>query len=146
VLVACGGDPPPEPRTAAAPVTPAPPPSAEPAPAGAVRRSDVRASLKEGLGAFLQKVELDVDRPVFKDGKFFGFRILALKDASFFRGVDLRPGDVVSKVNGFPVEKPEQAIQAFQSLEVASEIRVEYERGGAPRELRVEIIEDEKKR
>jgi type II secretory pathway component PulC len=57
-------------------------------------------------------------------------------------GVDLRPGDVVTSVNGFPIEHPEQAQTVFDSLDVASELRVAYERDGQPRELAYAIVED----
>ena len=40
----------------------------------------------------------------------------------------MKPGDVVTAVNGFSIERPEQAQQAFLSLAVASELRVDYER------------------
>jgi type II secretory pathway component PulC len=52
-----------------------------------------------------------------------------------WRGVDLAPGDVVTQVNGRPVEHPEQALAAFQSLAVAKELRVTLDRNGAPREI-----------
>jgi type II secretory pathway component PulC len=121
---------------------PAPAPTAQPeaAPQGALTRSQVHRVVTRGFGAFLQNVMLE-DRPVMADGKFKGFRIAAL-NGNFFRGADLAPGDVVMRVNGFSVERPEQALEAFRSLEVASELRVEIERAGAPRELRYAIVED----
>jgi type II secretory pathway component PulC len=57
--------------------------------------------------------------------------------------VDLRAGDVVTHINGFPIEHPEEALEAFKSLDVASELRVEYEREGVPHELRYAIVDDE---
>ena len=45
-------------------------------------------------------------------------------------------------VNGFPIEHPEQAQTAFDSLEVASELRVAYERDGQARELVYAIVDD----
>ena len=90
----------------------------------------------------MQKVALD-DQPVMKEGSFYGFRIARLHDPGFWNGVDLRPGDVVMRVNGMPIEHPEEALEAFHSLEVASELRVAYERDGAARELAYPIVEDE---
>ena len=59
-----------------------------------LKRSAAKATVQQGLGAFLQKVTVD-DKPVFLGGKFHGWRITALKgDLS---GIELRPGDV-----GFP--------------------------------------------
>jgi type II secretory pathway component PulC len=101
----------------------------------------VHATVAQGLGAFLQHVELD-DKPVFVGGKFRGFRITALRDAAFWRGVDLKPGDVVTGVNGLPIERPEQAMRAFESLETSGELRVSFERGGEPRELLYPIVDD----
>jgi type II secretory pathway component PulC len=104
-------------------------------------RSAVHQAVVMGLGAFLQRVELD-DHPVLAAGKFHGFRIATLVDPSFWQGVDIRPGDVVTSVNGFPIERPEQAQTAFESLEVASELRVAYDRDGQSRELVYAIVDD----
>jgi type II secretory pathway component PulC len=116
-----------------------------PAPAAAIvpsghslRRSDVEGVIAQGPGVFLQRIEVD---PVFANtGAFRGFRIAALHDEPFWRGVDLKPGDVVTSVNGFPIERPEQAQVAFDSLHVSSELRVAYERDGSPRELVYAIV------
>jgi type II secretory pathway component PulC len=143
-LCQCGGATP-------APSEPAPGASAKPAAPSAVvappasdhrlKRSAVHAAIAQGLGAFLQHVDLD-DAPVRVGGRFRGFRIAALRDAAFWSGIDLKPGDVVTRVNGFPIERPEQAQTAFESLEVASELRVSYERDGEPRELVYPIVDD----
>ncbi len=150
-LCRCGGPPAASPSQApaVAPQLPAIHPSVsspQPAPAAApaehtLKRSLVHGTVSPGLGAFLQRVELS-DQPVRVDGKFHGFRIAALRDAKFWDGVDLKPGDVVTGVNGFPIERPEQAQTAFDSLEVASELRVTYERDGKPREIVYSIVED----
>jgi general secretion pathway protein C len=105
-----------------------------------VARSAVNDVVSHGLGAFLQRIELD-GRPVRIDGKFHGFRVAALHDDPFWHGVDLKPGDVVTSVNGLPIERPEQAQTVFDSLEVAGELRVAYDRDGQPRELVYSIVE-----
>jgi type II secretory pathway component PulC len=111
----------------------------------ALRRTAIRAAVNGGLGLFLQKVVLD-DQPVMKGGKFYGFRVTSLTDPGFWSGVDLKPGDVVTRVNGMPIEHPEEALEAFHSLGVASELRVAYDRDGQARELRYPIVDDEQKR
>jgi len=133
----------------AAPVAQAPAASAAPpptvavstSPTHAVARSAVHAVVSEGLGMFLRRIDID-DQPVFVGGKFHGFRIAGLRDPQFWSGVDLKPGDVVTSVNGFPIEHPEQAQTAFESLEVASELRVAVEREGQPREIIYPIVDD----
>jgi hypothetical protein len=78
-----------------------------------------------------------------RGGKFFGFRILKFKgDPGFWTGVDLAPGDVVTRVNGFSVGTPDEAHDALQSLDVSSELKVEFEREGKLRELRYSIVDD----
>ena len=145
-LVACGHAAPP-PAIAAEPAHPtaaAPGPAAKPGapvPADAIGRSAIRSVLAAGPGAFLQKVTVD-EHPVFAAGKFHGFRIAALQ-ADSFHGVDLKPGDVVTRIEGMPIEHPEEAAEAFFTLQVASELRVDYERDGVPRTLRYRIVEDE---
>lgn len=140
LCIACGGSaeaPPPKtaPHEAAATS-----PADMPAPAGTLRRADVRQALSSGLGAFLQYVSFD-DHPVMRNQRFVGFRITELKGPGWSR-VELKPGDVVTAVNGFSIEHPEQAQQAFLSLAVASELRVDYERDGQPRSMRLAILDN----
>jgi general secretion pathway protein C len=144
-LAGCASEPPP---------APVPPVAAKTAPASAqttttgsevptssLQRASVHKVVAAGLGSFLQHVVVD-ERPAMVGGKFHGFRIAQLTgDPAFWRGVDLKPGDVVTLVNGFPIERPEQALEAFRSLEVASELRVDYERDGQPRVLRYAIAD-----
>jgi S1-C subfamily serine protease len=144
-LCACGGATS-APKAAVAPaatvqVAPETPASPDTSSSGrALARSAVHAVVSQGVGAFLRRLELE-DQPVLAGGKFHGFRIAALHDAQFWSGVDLKPGDVVTGVNGFPIERPEQAQTVFDSLEVASELRIAYERDGKPRELVYAIID-----
>jgi type II secretion system protein C len=138
-LCACGSS-----SSALAPATTAataPTASAAP-PLGdhAVPRSVVRAAISDGLGVFLQRVDID-DQPVMTGGKFHGFRIAGLRDPDFWAGVDLKPGDVVTAVNGMPIERPEQAQTALESLEGAKELRVAYDRDGQPHELVYAIVD-----
>jgi type II secretion system protein C len=144
VLPACGTT-----ATTPAPTTAAVPKAAasaklqtpQAAPDRTLARSAVMAVVDQGLGAFLQHVDLD-DQPVMAGGKFHGFRIASLRGPDFWTGVDLKPGDVVTAVNGFPIERPEQAQTAFESLQVASELKVAYDRDGKPRELVYAIVDD----
>jgi general secretion pathway protein C len=143
-IAACAASPAPAPvavvrPAAAASSLPAPAASA-PVPDHAVARSAVEEVVAQGLGMFLRRLDVD-DHPVFVGGKFHGFRIAGLRDAQFWSGVDLKPGDVVTTVNGFPIEHPEQAQTVFDSLEVASELRVGVERSGQPRELVYTIVD-----
>jgi hypothetical protein len=138
-LAACGGAAP-APKEAKAPekLSAAPPLASAPQGPVEVRRSQVK-HFAERPGEFFQSVDLD-ERAVFADGKFHGFRLLALRDGLERSG--LQPGDVVVSVNKMPIERPEQAIAVFHSLEKAKELRVDYERNGEPKTVTLPIIDD----
>lgn len=135
-MAACGGSNP----AAEAPrptVAEAPKPPSEPQPTENVPRASVNAALKAGLGKFLANLEVEAQ---LEKGRFVGWRIVELR-GDMWTGVDLKPGDVVTRVNGFKIEREHEANAAFQSLAVASEIRVSVLRGGQPQEIRFAIVE-----
>ncbi|MEO8878290.1 MAG: hypothetical protein ABI461_22035 [Polyangiaceae bacterium] len=143
-LIACGSATP-APQTtptaqASATTTTTASTTAEAPPSMTIHRSEVHRVVARGLGAFLSRVTLDDHPAKNPDGKFVGFRIAMLQGDSW-KGVDLKPGDVVTKVNGFPIERPEQALEVFHSLDIASELRIGYQRDGADRELRYAIVD-----
>jgi len=112
------------------------------APPGSIWREDVNFTVDEGLGYFLQRVSVE---PEIVGGKFQGFRIVDLQPPDFWKGVDLLPGDVVTQVNGMPIERDIDAYEAFQSLRAAPSLRVSLVRGGVKRELVYAIVDREKR-
>ena len=120
---------------AAAPEPPAPPP-------GALWRGDVNQTVEEGLGYFLQRVSVEPD---LSGGRFQGFRITDLRPPTFWQGVDLKPGDVVTQVNGRSIERDIDAYEAFQGLRAAPALRVSFVRAGVKRELVYAIVERDAK-
>ena len=143
LVLGCGGAAESEPLNSPANASKTAPTAADvPMPPGTLKRSAVKRILAQGPGAFLQRVTLDTDHPVFKDGKFHGFRIVRLNGEGFWDGVDLVPGDVVTRVNGFPLERPEHALEAFKSVDTTEELRVTYERNGEVRLLKYKILDD----
>lgn len=111
-----------------------PPPS--PVREGEIDRSVLAGVLDGGLGRFLQRVETE---PAVANGRFVGFRVTALSGG--LERSALAAGDVVTRVNGHPIERPEQALAVWNGLRVASEIVVEYVRDDAVRELRVLVVD-----
>ena len=51
-----------------------------------------------------------------------------------------RASDVVTSINGMPIERDTQAYEAMVSLKKASELRVAYLRGGEERVLVMKIV------
>lgn len=101
-------------------------------------RDEVSQVVDAGLGYFLQHVEVDAQ---LEHGSFRGFRILSLAPPDYWHGVDLKPGDVVTLVNGMTIERPIEAHQAFSSLKTADQLVVSYLRAGQPRQLTYTIKE-----
>lgn len=108
-----------------------------PPPKGALWREDVIATVDRGLGYFLQYVEVEPSAP---GGRFEGFRIVSLYPPDMWRRVELQPGDVVTRVNGMPIERDTQAYEAFQSLKSADALSVTYLRAGQQRQLVYRIV------
>jgi type II secretory pathway component PulC len=128
-----------------------PPPAAvKPAPSASVSvstttsreglsRPSVVEVINQGLGYFMQNVHVKARKDAAN--KFIGWEIQQL-DGAMWTSVDLKPGDIVTKINGQSIETPDAARTVFRSLAVASELRVEFLRDGQPHELRYEIHDE----
>lgn len=137
VILSCGGSAPPPgsvpPASGSARASSSAESPRPPSRPGRLSRGEVVATLSRGMGAFLARAQVE---PALTNGRFRGWRIVKLApDDPMWRGVDLAPGDVVTQMNGLPLEHPEQALAAFQSLAIAKELRVTLDRNGTPREI-----------
>lgn len=140
----CGGT---SAESRARPTTPAAPAAAvavapvaaqtAPVSTGRIARADLEPVLAAGLGRFLQGVDTEPDLDA---GHFVGFRLRSLypTDARF-AGIDLGAGDTIVRVNGQSIERPEQALEVWNGLHVASELMIEYLRRGQRKEIRFTI-------
>lgn len=133
----------PEPIVAAASPAPLPPPPptctmfAKP---GVIKRASLVAVVNAGMARWLQAV--DGDRAL-ANHRFQGWLIKNLHPADpCYAQVDLRRGDVVQKVNGKSIEKPDQAFEVFESLRTAPTLVVDYLRDGKPRQLSLTITDE----
>lgn len=70
---------------------------------------------------------------VLRDGKFVGWRVLAVPED--WSSVDLKAGDVVTRVNGKVIERPDDLWSVWLSLYTAKELRIAYERNNAAKEI-----------
>jgi len=101
---------------------------------GVVDRAGLTAIVEQGLGRMLGRLQL---RPTLEGNRFRGFRVAGLDAQWSTSGV--RTGDIITRLNGQPIERPEQAMVAFDSLRVASEIAVEIVRDSKPMRLRYRV-------
>jgi type II secretory pathway component PulC len=106
-------------------------------PRGSLWRDEVDAVVDGGLGRFLGFVKVE---PRLDGDTFVGWQIVALTPADTWAGVDLLPGDVVTRINGRPIEREAQAFAAFTSLKQSDQLTVTYLRDEQPRELVWSIV------
>ncbi len=95
-----------------------------------LERDTLKTVLPMGLPWLLRRVWPE---EVFREGKFVGWRLVAVPEE--WTGLDVRPDDVVTRINGKSVETPEQLWEAWTSLATATELRVRYERGVEAKEI-----------
>lgn len=101
-----------------------------------LRRAALDELLAKGPAYALAMVQID---PAKKDGKFVGFRIVSFR-SEIPAYLDLRPGDVVTRINDLPIERPEQFFAVFEVLRTAAEVKLDVLRDGAPKTITVPIV------
>ena len=70
--------------------------------------------------------------PSMKDGKVEGFKATEVKPAGIFGMVGINNGDVLLRINDFPIDSPDKAIQSFVALKGQSRIKLDLIRDGHP--------------
>lgn len=77
--------------------------------------------------------------PSMKDGKVEGFRASEVKPQGIFGTIGIRNGDVLLRINDFPIDSPDKAIQSFASLKGQSRIKLDLIRDGQPTTFNYDI-------
>jgi type II secretory pathway component PulC len=104
-----------------------------------LRRSAIKRTVDAGLGRWLQTVSVD---PLLAHGRFRGWIIRSFNsDDVCFAGIDVRTGDVVTRVNGRPVERPEEALDVWSKLPSSPELVIDLLRDGQARRVRFGIVD-----
>lgn len=70
--------------------------------------------------------------PSQKDGKIEGFRATEVKPNGVFAMIGIRNGDVLLRLNDFPVDAPDKALQSFIALKGQSRLKLDLIRDGQP--------------
>jgi len=68
--------------------------------------------------------------PYFEEGAARGYKVENIQEGSLINQAGFKSGDIVKRVNGMPIETPDQLIQAYQKLKDTTNIQVEVERDG----------------
>lgn len=76
-------------------------------------------------------------QPSTVNGQLRGYRIYPGREREAFKQLGLRPGDLVTAVNGVELNDPQNALQLLGDLSQASTVSVTIERGGQAQNLTV---------
>jgi general secretion pathway protein C len=74
-------------------------------------------------------------QPVFANGKQTGYRVYPGRNRQAFVRLGLRPGDLVTAINGTPLDDPEHGQEIFRTLGSSPEAHVTVTRNGASQDL-----------
>src|SRR5262245_10728088 len=109
---------------------PPPPPSASQVNDAAVER--MRRLVSDDPNMITQVMR---PQPVFAGGKMRGFRIYPGANRQAFTRLGLRAGDLVTAINGTPLDDKDRAQEIFSTLSSSTDARISVTRNGRQQEL-----------
>jgi general secretion pathway protein C len=114
----------------------APPPSLSAAPTEApvIDRMRELVSRDPGIIGDIMRPE-----PVFAGGKQQGFRVYPGRDAEAFLRLGLRPGDLVTAIDGTPLDDPSRGEQILSTLGSSGEAHITVLRNGQQQDLTLDL-------
>lgn len=99
-------------------------------------KSDQIESALENVDQLMEQARI---RPHIEEGRPAGISITGIKPNTVFRKMRLRNGDIITGVNGAPIESVEDAMKVFGDLSSSPEIQLEIKRRGRKRTLNYKI-------
>jgi len=94
----------------------------------------LRALAGENPGAI---TEILRPQPVFANGQQRGYRVYPGRDRQQFTRLGLMPGDLVTAINGTPLDDPARGVEILQSMNSATDVTVTVERNGQPTQISI---------
>ena len=76
-------------------------------------------------------------QPVFANGQQRGYRVYPGRNRQQFARLGLMPGDLVTAINGTPLDDPARGMEILQSINSASEVTVTLERNGQSSQVNI---------
>jgi general secretion pathway protein C len=80
-------------------------------------------------------------QPVFAQGKQRGYRVYPGRNRQAFIRLGLRPGDLVTAINGTPLDDPARGQEVFSTLGSSSEAHVTVMRNGRQQDLTLNMAQ-----
>jgi general secretion pathway protein C len=77
--------------------------------------------------------------PVLENGRFAGVRLAVGRDSELFSRTGLKPTDILTAVNGIPLDGPQRQSELMSSLRDARSLRLTVRRDGAEQQIGVDL-------
>jgi general secretion pathway protein C len=113
--------------------TPPPPP---PPAGGGMALSQIRDQILQDPNKAGDYVRV---QPANKEGHLHGYRIYPGKDRTIFAQAGLKPGDLVTEVNGVQLDDASKALRVLSDLKDVSQLNLVVERGGQSQTINVKM-------
>jgi general secretion pathway protein C len=126
------------PRRTAGAVAPPPPPPPASAAGPEAQLERMRRLVSDDPGVIGQVMR---PQPVFAGGKMRGFRVYPGSNRQAFARIGLRAGDLVTAINGTPLDDKDRAQEIFATLNSSTDARVSVTRNGRQQELVLNIAQ-----
>lgn len=77
--------------------------------------------------------------PSQKDGKVEGFKASEVKPNGVFNMIGIKNGDILLRLNDFPMDSPDKALQSFIALKGQNRLKLDIIRDGQPQTFNYDI-------
>lgn len=77
-------------------------------------------------------------QPVFAGGQQRGYRVYPGRNRQQFAKLGLQPGDLITAVNGAPLDDPNRGMDMLKNLNAGDRVTITIERNGQPTQLNVD--------
>jgi general secretion pathway protein C len=91
------------------------------------RAASVREVVEQGAAGLTEIIR---PQPVFRDGRQQGYRVYPGRQRQQFAQLGLRPGDLITQINGMALDDPARGMEIFRSLADATSVTVTVDRNG----------------
>ncbi|MEZ5475800.1 MAG: type II secretion system protein GspC [Steroidobacteraceae bacterium] len=115
-----------------------PPPPVTSAPTQTPLLDRMRSLVNEQPGALSQVIR---PQPVFSQGKLKGFRVYPGLNRQAFSRLGLRAGDLVTAINGTPLDDQSRGEEIFGTLGSATDARITVTRNGRQQDLSLNLAQ-----
>jgi general secretion pathway protein C len=126
------------PRRSSGAFAPPPPPAPMASQSGDPAIERMRRLVSDDPGLIGQVMR---PQPVFAGGKMRGFRVYPGANRQAFARIGLRAGDLVTAINGTPLDDKDRAQEIFSTLNSSTDARVTVTRNGRQQELVLNIAQ-----